>query len=376
LGYGLKALFATIRIGCGISKSANQKGSKICGRPVKRAPYSYSGRIASVSVAKVKAILGRPHVARDAGTRARPQYGSLASGAWFSVRKIERIPFDGDVFNLSVEEDESYTLTAACVHNCRRAVEEAGARFLVDTSVLAGHQDYSTGRIFGLGRDCKPGNTRWLRKPDGYDEEKKAIDLGAGGTRRTWEGYKTYTTDIRSDVGADYVLDTRLINLPSEHFDLVASSHHLEHIPRWEQDQVWKEIFRICKPGGKIEHIIPNVKWAAAKYIDEEEDEHAMNVLYGAQEAHGYERIFNLHYYGYSPRIARLHALEAGFVDVETESYEERPELGYNLIIRGRKPTREELKPLEAAAAVEVPTDLTFSAGNVREHVSESPEIM
>lgn len=121
---------------------------------------------------------------------------------------------------------------------------------------------------------------------------------------------------------------------------VVASSHHLEHIPRWEQEEAWREIYRITKPGGRIEHIVPNCAWAAAKIVDGETDEHVMNVLYGAQEAHGYEREFNLHYFGYTPEVARALAESAGFVDVTTETYKHREELGYNLIVRARKPER------------------------------------
>lgn len=225
---------------------------------------------------------------------------------------------------------------------CRRAIDEAGAKILVDTSVLAGHIHNSTGQMFGLPLDSRPAmGARWLEKTDEYREEKKALDIGAGATRRTWEGYRTYTTDIRPDVGADYVMDTRGLNLPDNHFDLVASSHHLEHIPRWEQEAVWKEIFRITKPGGTIEHIVPNCAWAAAKILDGDTDEHVMNVLYGAQEAHGYAREFNLHYFGYTPEVAHALAEAAGFINVIIETYKDREELGYNLVIRGKKPEPE-----------------------------------
>ncbi|MGE3314017.1 MAG: methyltransferase domain-containing protein, partial [Planctomycetaceae bacterium] len=171
-----------------------------------------------------------------------------------------------------------------------------------------------------------------------YRAEKKALDLGAGATRREWPDHTTCTTDIRGDVGADYVMDTRALNFPDGHFDLVASSHHLEHIPRWEQEEAWREIYRVTKPGGAIEHIVPNCAWAAAKILDGETDLHVMNVLYGAQEAHGYAREFNLHYFGYTPEIAKSLAESAGFEEVTLETYKDRAELGYNLIIRARKP--------------------------------------
>ena len=65
-------------------------------------------------------------------------------------------------------------------------------------------------------------------------DELKALDIGAGNSRRVWEGYKTYTTDIRKDSNPDYVMDTRLLNFPNDEFDL--------YIERKQQKQ--KEIRR------------------------------------------------------------------------------------------------------------------------------------
>ncbi len=173
-----------------------------------------------------------------------------------------------------VTENRQY-VKDGCVHTdrgtedlyfCKRAIEEANCKILVDTSVLAGHQDISTGQVFGLPHDSRPvQGAKWLKATDEYKDELKALDLGAGSLKRSWDGYKTYSTDIRAGIGVDYVQDTRHLNLPAEHFDLVASSHHLEHIPRWEQEEVWKQIALIVKPGGKIEHIVPSGEWAAAK---------------------------------------------------------------------------------------------------------------
>jgi SAM-dependent methyltransferase len=286
------------------------------------------------------------------------------------------------------------------IYFCHK-VRQLGAKILVDTAVLAGHHDKATGVTYGLPwEDNSPWRrAKWLPGPDGkrqdeaeaekgYDAPcvpcngtgsadegvkcegcagkgqihvpyKLALDIGAGGERRNWPGYITYTTDIRADTKPDYVQDTLKLSLPPDHFDLVASSHHLEHIGRWDQEIVWAEMFKVLKPGGLIEHIVPDVSWAAAKIAEKEEDEHVYNVLYGAQEAHGYARQWNLHYFGYTPGVAKALAENAGFFDVTTENWKDRPELGYNLIIRGRKPLPDE-KPKEALPlATEAPEMLT-----------------
>ena len=225
-------------------------------------------------------------------------------------------------------------------------------KIVVDTSVLAGHIDKARGITFGLPEYTPPAlRAKWHGGKDAKeaDGQKLALDLGAGGTRRHWDGYRTYTTDIRADAKPDYVQDTRWLNLPDGHFDLVASSHHLEHIGRWEQERAWAEIFRVCKPGGTIEHIVPSIEWAAAKIADGCIDEHVLNVLYGAQEAHGYERQFNLHYFGYTKAVAAALAQQAGFTDIVCQDWRDRPELGYNLVIRGNKPAAPDAETKEPA---------------------------
>jgi SAM-dependent methyltransferase len=264
------------------------------------------------------------------------------------------------------------------IYFCSKLVK-AGGKVLVDTGVLAGHHDKGTGITYGLPLDDGPvKRAGWLPGKDGKrkDEEelvecgtcagtgdlsakggepkacevcggdgrvpvKLALDLGAGGERRQWAGHKTFTTDLRADTKPDYVQDTRWLTLPDDHFDLVASSHHLEHIPRWEQERAWAEVYRVCKPGGAVEMILPNAEWAAHKMVQGEVDEHVVNVLYGAQEAHGYARELNTHFFPYTPAVGRALAEAAGFTDVATESFKQREELGYNLIIRGKKPLTE-----------------------------------
>lgn len=224
---------------------------------------------------------------------------------------------------------------------CRKARNEGDAKIMADTSVLCGHQDIDTGVVYGLREDCAPFlRAHWHPSNiEDLDTLKLAIDLGAGGVRRIWEGYRTYTLDLRPGDNTDYVQDLRWLNLPDNHFDLVASSHTLEHIPRWEQERVWGEIFRICKQEGKLEIYVPNVLWAAQKMVDGEEDAHVQNVLYGAQEQHGYERELNTHFFGYTPMLAQALAENAGFVDVEVKTWIDDENLRYNILLTGVKPT-------------------------------------
>lgn len=291
---------------------------------------------------------------------------------------------------------------------CQKALnEKVGAKIMVDTSVLAGHIDKQTGITWGLPDNSPPiVRAKWLGGKDQKEAEaeetkcdcvmegqsgvgvipehgyvwidrrdcdprrmaredcqkcngtgkvksplKLALDLGAGGIRRQWPGHKTYTLDGRKDSNPDYCQDIRYLNLPDNHFDLVASSHTFEHVPRFEQEIVWSEAFRVCKPGGQCEIIVPSLEWAAAKISDGQADEHVFNVLYGSQEAAGIERKWNLHYFGYTKSIAKALAEQAGFADVTVKDWRDEKSLAYEMIITGIKPniSKEDLPPITVA---------------------------
>jgi len=250
---------------------------------------------------------------------------------WFYTPNDQKITPEGFETNRGTED----------IFFCRRAREEVGAKIMADTSLLCGHQDLATGVIYGLPEDSQPVQSAYWHPTHKNDEEiLKVLDLGAGDTRRRWPGYKTFTTDIREGTSADYIQDTRHLNLPENYFDMVASSHHLEHIGRWDQEQVWSEIYKIVKPGGKIEMIVPNIQWAASLIIDNIVDGHVLNVLYGAQEEHDYAREYNTHYFGYTPSIGKALAELVGFTDVNVKTYEDDENLKYNMIIRGVKPDK------------------------------------
>jgi len=94
-----------------------------------------------------------------------------------------------------------------------------------------------------------------------------------------------------------------------------------------------------------MEHIVPNLRWAGWKLANGEDDDMTaiLDVLYGAQEDLDMPRECNTHYMGYTPELAReLAESVAGLIDVEITGYTDDPELGFNLVIRGTKTSREE----------------------------------
>ncbi len=268
-----------------------------------------------------------------------------------------------------------------------------GCQILVDTSVLAGHHDKKTGISYGMVGNCTPiERAEWLPLPDGsglrkdrkkamdhevvcecvhpvfepgdnvdYVKGKKyaradcpkcngrgfltkplllAIDLGAGDSRREWPGYKTYTLDAYRDSKCDYTQELPRLNLPDDHYDLVASRHSFEHVGRWQQELLWSEAFRICRPGGKLEVIVPSLQWACEKVAAGQVDFHVLNVLYGSQELEeGWGTEGNHHLFGYTKEVAVALAEKAGFVDVKCKDWRDDPEMDYHMTITASKPS-------------------------------------
>jgi SAM-dependent methyltransferase len=274
------------------------------------------------------------------------------------------------------------------IYFCEKA-RRIDAQILVDTSVLAGHLDEATGIVYGLPGDTSPiERAMWLPLPDGsgrrkdrveaeaneelcefcggkgeifckVDEQpcikckgtgkvkaplKLALDLGAGESHRTWKGYRTYRLDARRDTEPDYCQEMENLNLPSDHFDLVASRHSFEHVGPFDQERLWKEAYRVCRPGGRLEVILPNLEWAAAKIAAGEYDMHVRNVIYGGAETDLHMKeagaIYNVHRFGYTPAVAKALAEQAGFVDVGVSSYLDDPGAQYHMQVLARKPAK------------------------------------
>src|SRR6266487_3900708 len=83
-------------------------------------------RLLSLSEAGTAKLLADPlpeeQLRWDVGWRARERSNSTSvpvpEGAAVKVASTERSPYDGDVFNLHVEEDESFVVEGTAVHNC------------------------------------------------------------------------------------------------------------------------------------------------------------------------------------------------------------------------------------------------------------------
>jgi hypothetical protein len=204
----------------------------------------------------------------------------------------------------------------------KQVADKTNSKIYCDGSIICGHEDVFAGKTYTLPPYSLP-----TRTPELKADEKLAIDIGCGPITREIDGIKPIRVDIREDCNPDYRADVRELPFANESFDIVFSSHVLEHFPRSEWKDVLKEWTRLVNRDGVIKLVLPNIAWAAHRIaVDKVIDEHVLNVLYGQQS---YAQDF--HYNGLTPERVEEALKELGFTITE-------PKLdGYNMFIEGRR---------------------------------------
>lgn len=85
------------------------------------------------------------------------------------------------------------------------------------------------------------------------------LNLGCGTKHIRENGWEWVNTDIRSDVGADWVCDlTSKWPWKENHFDRVVADNVLEHFDSRGAIHVLNEIGRVLKSGGRATIIVPH----------------------------------------------------------------------------------------------------------------------
>ena len=203
-----------------------------------------------------------------------------------------------------------------------KLVKETDYEVWCDGSILCGHED-----VYGKKTYSLPSNSLPMRKmsTQGF---KTAIDIGCGPIDRTTQfpEYQLVRVDIREEVNPDYRCDVTELPFGNESFDLIFSSHVLEHFSREKYKVVLDEWLRVLKSGGDVLFYLPNVKWAVENFDNPKEHEHVMNVLYGAQS-----NPYDFHYNGWWPEKVEQVLKSHGCNSITFEHQ------GYNMIVRAKK---------------------------------------
>lgn len=240
---------------------------------------------------------------------------------------------DKDGFMDGTNYAEMWTEDLYFLHRVRNETE---FKVYCDASVLADHVDVTTGKVYKLPPYSLP--MRRFAFQAG-ENKKKIVDIGCGKTWREFEEGVPIRVDIDESCNPDYRCDVRNLPFDAATFDIVFSSHVLEHFAKSQQKSVLEEWIRILKPEGELRLILPNIMWAARALADESFrkellgtmpeyalSNHVSNVLYGAQTTP-----HDFHYNGFTPGSLEMLLKDVGF---KIMKYEEQ---GYNMILTARR---------------------------------------
>jgi predicted SAM-dependent methyltransferase len=126
-------------------------------------------------------------------------------------------------------------------------------------------------------------------------EKRLMLDIGCGESNK--EG--AIKIDIRKTDLVDIVADARVLPFKEESFDLVYSSHLIEHFRHYEVKNVLKEWIRVLKRGGTVEIRCPWLRVRALLFFLFPTWENVINI-YGEQN---YKE--NFHKCGFSFKLLK-----------------------------------------------------------------------
>lgn len=227
---------------------------------------------------------------------------------------------------------------------CKRVLENTDYHIYADSIVMCNHWNHVSGNVwqqFGLPASSKPMCQEEI-------SGKQILDLGCGPVHYDFgsEGQVT-RCDAREDCNPDYRIDVSQLPFADNSYDVVFSSHVLEHFGRLEVNEVIQEWLRVLKPDGEFRIIVPNIKWAAQKIQDNIVDDDVLNVLYGSQEYH-----LNFHKNGFTPERL-IEVLDCNGLEV-TDNFEE----GYNIFIKAKFREMKAMEPKKHIAGEDdIPQD-------------------
>lgn len=219
-------------------------------------------------------------------------------------------------------------------------VDQAGFKMYADAAVICEHWNMDTLKPTTLPPNCLP----LRRATTAVKGQKKIVDLGSGEMPYTTDEGDVLTVDIRDEVKPDYRCDLGKLPFATGEFDIVFSSHTLEHFPRADVNQVLDEWIRILKPEGELRLVLPNVEWAADRIKEGVVDNDVLNVILGAQTF-----AENFHKFCFTPKVLSGMLTDRGFkrIDIALE--------GYNIHCRAWKiPPDETVVPLLDPPPLEV----------------------
>lgn len=252
--------------------------------------------------------------------------------------------------------------------------KKAGFQVWADTSVQAMHYDKNNQVLYGMPPNAPQAHAAWEIKPQG---QKLIADLGSGPVSPYMRDEGAVVTfDVREDVKPDVVCDIRRLPVPDQTFDIVFSSHTLEHFSWTSVDKVLKEWSRVLKVGGELRIVVPNLRHVAQRLLDDTVYPTDFWVLYGEQD---YAK--NFHATGFTPNILTSLVESMGVyedIEIHEGDFSGPPNANsWNLMVKARKarhPELDNITPDDYEAPPAVPNFIPiriYEDSNVRSMTDE-----
>jgi predicted SAM-dependent methyltransferase len=180
----------------------------------------------------------------------------------------------------------------------------------------------------------------WREWWDRYDTPKPleptiddtVLNVGFGGVSlrdlpytEVFEGMREISLDIDSKHNPDILADvTNISHIPDNYVNCAYTSHMIEHIDYFKVSSVIKELLRVCKPGGYLRILTPNLqiigdRIASGDLLDTVYDSaggpiSAIDIIYGYRHSIHRNRVdFMIHRTGFSRKVFEHLAKEFNF---------------------------------------------------------------
>jgi predicted SAM-dependent methyltransferase len=197
----------------------------------------------------------------------------------------------------------------------------------------------------------------WREWWDRYDRpepltptiDNTVLNVGFGGISikdlmytEVFEGMREITLDIDNKFNPDILADvTDISHIPDNYVNCAYTSHMIEHIDYFKVPSVINELLRVCKPGGYVRILTPNLQTIGEKImsgdlLDVVYDSAGgpispIDIIYGHRHSVHRNRVdFMIHRTGFSKKVFEHIAKEYNF-DMDIK------EVGFDLLVDVKK---------------------------------------
>lgn len=224
------------------------------------------------------------------------------------IKKVEKIPYNGYVYNLEVEKDNSYSTISFVVHNCTStAVLEHIPEAFIDAIAKEMNRVSKRGLHgidFGENDDGFDKTHCLLKSKNWWGSKLPPTQIVVDKEEMEQDGLPLYQhlpigdNKLKLNIGCYTIMFhhgwVNIDVLPLQDFankngykfcqmdmksklmfddnsvDLIYSSHFLEHLDYADGEEFLKEAHRILKPHGTMRLILPDLRELMVKYFDKE----------------------------------------------------------------------------------------------------------